>query len=106
MSCAGQALALHSHSGAHCHLRASQGHGLAWLCWAQPADWAGLGTQVFHSGVMGTPEKCCQTMILFLQTIGVVTTTVRTCQRPQVPAAPRAAAWLTHVGFGATRDLN
>lgn len=59
-------------------LRGSRGCGLAWLCRAQPAHWAGLGTQVFHSGVMWTPEKWCQTMILFLQTTGVVRIVVRT----------------------------
>lgn len=97
VACAGQALALHSHFGAHCHLRGSRGHGLAWLCWAQPADWAGLRTQLFHSGVMGTADfipadhwsghNCCQDLAESLQ-------------------APWAAVWLTHVGFGATRDPN
>lgn len=58
--CVWPVLALHAPAGAHCHLGGSRGHGLAWLCWAQPADWAGLGAQVFHPGVMGTPENWCQ----------------------------------------------
>lgn len=104
VACAGQALALHSHSGAHCHQRGSCGHSLAWLCWAQPAGWAGLRTQVFHPGVMGTAENWCQIIILFLQTTEVVTTAVRTWQRPRVPAGSQGCS-VAHTcgGFGAER---
>lgn len=79
-------------SGAHCHAKGSRGHGQAWLCCAQPAAWAGLRTQVFHSGVMGAAENWCQMMTLFLQTTGVVTTAVRTWQRPQVPAGSQGCS--------------
>lgn len=92
VTCSGQSLALHSYSGAHCHPRGSHGHGLAWLCWAQPAHWAELGTQVFHSGVMETPENWFQIMVLFLQTTGVIKTAVRTWQRPQVPAGSQGCS--------------
>lgn len=91
---AGQSPALPAPSGAHCHPRGSRGHGLAWLCWAQPADWAGLGAQVCHSGVMGTPENWCQIMISFLQTTGVVTLLSGLGRGPWSLQAPRAAVWL------------